>query len=406
MNEMQALIEAFDESQVKGGASALATVVSIEGSAYRRPGARMLITKSGASTGTISAGCLESDVIEHAQQVIKTNVAKLVEYDTTSTNEEIVWGLGLGCNGVVRVLVEPLTEQSSYLAALRRTLAARSNSAPIVVATVFHHSSTRPATTTARIEIGSRLCLAEGGELVCDSLGGELAQQIKDDARSFLLDEMSGVRVYERGGVTSKVFIETIMPPVPLVVFGAGHDVLPIIELARGLGWHMEVVDPQARPVSRDRFAQADRVTLTYPETISEQVTITPRTMTLVMTHNYAHDQAVLKFLLLSRARYIGVMGPRKRTERMLNELAESDSSFQLQETDRSRIYAPVGLDIGANTPIEIALSIIAEMRAVVATRCGGSLRDRQSPIHETEATHATERMSLHVKEPSVAVMV
>ena len=109
MNEVQALIEAFDESQSRGETSALATVVSVEVSAYRRPGARLLVCGNGASTGTISAGCLESDVIEHAQRVIKTNVAKLVEYDTTSTSEEIVWGLGLGCNGVVRVLVEPLT---------------------------------------------------------------------------------------------------------------------------------------------------------------------------------------------------------------------------------------------------------------------------------------------------------
>ncbi len=105
------------------------------------------------------------------------------------------------------------------------------------------------------------------------------------------------------------------------------------------------------------------------------------------MTHNYAHDQLLLKFLLQSPAPYIGVMGPRKRTERMLNELAESDHSFRLKDEDRSRLYAPVGLDIGANTPEEIALSIIAEMRAVVAAREGGHLRLRHAPIHETQAS-------------------
>lgn len=384
MNEMKELIEAFDKAQSKGDASALATVVSVEGSAYRRPGARMLVTKSGASTGTISAGCLESDVIEHAQQVIKTNVAKLVEYDTTSTNEEIVWGLGLGCNGVVRVLVEPLTGQSGYLAALRRTLAAQPNIAPLVVATVFHRSSARPAPTPALVEIGSRLCLAEGGEPVCDNLSGELALLIEDDARAFLNDETSGVRLYERDGERVKVFIETITSPVPLIVFGAGHDALPIIKLARNLGWHTEVVDLQARPVSRSRFAPADRVTLSRPETISEQVHVTPRTLALVMTHNYAHDQALLKFLLASPARYIGVMGPRKRTERMLNELmADGDTNCAFNDGDRARLFAPVGLDIGANTPTEIALSIIAEMRAVVAAREGGHLRRRHAPIHD-----------------------
>jgi xanthine/CO dehydrogenase XdhC/CoxF family maturation factor len=115
------------------------------------------------------------------------------------------------------------------------------------------------------------------------------------------------------------IIVVSVVVLVALVVFGAGHDALPIIELARQLGWQTEVVDPQARPASRTRFAQAERVTLARPETISEQVTITPRTLTLVMSHNYAHDQALLKFLLASPARYIGVLGPRKRTERMLN---------------------------------------------------------------------------------------
>ncbi|HVF27976.1 MAG TPA: XdhC family protein [Pyrinomonadaceae bacterium] len=384
MNETRAIIEAFDESQARGDASALATLVSVEGSAYRRPGARMLVTKSGASTGTISAGCLESDVIEHAQHVIKTNQTKLIEYDTTSTNEEIVWGLGLGCNGVVRVLVEPLAPQSSYLAALRRTLAEQLNIAPLVVATVFHHSSSGSTPTTARVGIGARLCLNENGEIQsADALSGELATMIERDARAALREETSGVRVYEQHGATTKVFIETITPPVPLVVFGAGHDALPIIELARGLGWQTEVVDVQERSISRARFAGADKVTLARAETINEQVGVTARTLALVMTHNYAHDQLLLRFLLSSPARYVGVMGPRKRTERMLNELAESDRSSRLQESHMSRLYAPVGLDIGANTPTEIALSIIAEMRAVVAAREGGHLCRRRAPIHD-----------------------
>jgi len=133
MNELRAIIEAFDEANVRGERCALATVVSVEGSSYRLPGARMLVCEGGVSTGSISAGCLESDVIEHAKRVIKTNLTKLVEYDTTSTSDEIVWGLGLGCNGIVRVLVEPLAPQSSYVAALRRSFALQVDVAPIVV---------------------------------------------------------------------------------------------------------------------------------------------------------------------------------------------------------------------------------------------------------------------------------
>jgi xanthine/CO dehydrogenase XdhC/CoxF family maturation factor len=179
-----------------------------------------------------------------------------------------------------------------------------------------------------------------------------------------------------------KVFVETLLPPVQLVVFGAGHDALPIVELARGLGWQTEVVDPQARAATRARFAAADRVILAPPEDVGPQVTITPRTLTLLMSHNYSHDLALLKFLLNSPARYIGVMGPRKRTERMLDELAGGEPMSWSEEADLARLYSPVGLDLGANAPAEIALSIVAEMRAVIEGRCGGMLRERRGSIY------------------------
>jgi xanthine/CO dehydrogenase XdhC/CoxF family maturation factor len=382
MNEVRTIIEAFDEANLRGERCALATVVSVEGSSYRRPGARMLVCEGGISTGTISAGCLENDVIEHAKRVINTDRAKLVEYDTASTSDEIVWGLGLGCNGIVRVLVEPLAPQSSYVAALRRSLAYQADVAPIVVATVLQHAafgSTRPAT---EIEIGSRFFIDEEGKSGGEMPSGEPFLEIASDMRAAVSEDASGVRVYQSDSGTTKVFIETLTPPVQLVVFGAGHDAVPIVELARGLGWQTEVVDPQARAASRARFAQADKVTLARPETASEQVSITRRTLALLMSHNYSHDQALLKFLLASPARYIGVMGPRNRTERMLCELAESDSSFRVKETDRTRLYAPAGLDIGANSPAEIALSIIAEIRTVLAERRGGMLRERKGAIH------------------------
>ena len=313
MNEVQALLEAFDAANLRGERCALATVVSVEGSSYRRPGARMLVCEAGTSTGTISAGCLESDVVEHAKRVIRTGEAKLVEYDNTSTSDEMAWGLGLGCNGIVRVLVEPLAPGSLYVDALRR-----SQAAAVTVERVYRAPS--PGGTTCR-----------------------------------------------------KVFVETLLPPVPLVVFGAGHDALPVVELARGLGWRTEVVDPQARPASLSRFAIADKVTLARPEDAGAQVRITPRTLTLLMSHNYSQDLALLGFLLASPARYIGVMGPRKRTERMLGQLAADGEA---------RLHFPVGLDIGANAPAEIALSIVAEMRAVLDGRRGGMLRERRGSIH------------------------
>src|SRR5215210_9037218 len=137
MNEVLALIEAFDEANGAGERCALATVVSVEGSSYRRPGARMLVREGGASTGTISAGCLEGDVVEHARRVIRAGRAVLVEYDTASTSDEMAWGLGLGCNGIVRVLVEPLASGSLYIEALRRSCEASPDAASVSVATMY-----------------------------------------------------------------------------------------------------------------------------------------------------------------------------------------------------------------------------------------------------------------------------
>jgi xanthine/CO dehydrogenase XdhC/CoxF family maturation factor len=152
--------------------------------------------------------------------------------------------------------------------------------------------------------------------------------------------------------------------------------VLPVIQLARELGWHTEVVDPQARASTSSRFSIADKITLARPEDVDAHVRITPRTMTLVMSHNYAHDVAMLRFLVASPARYIGVVGARQRSERMMSELGVTEP----------RLYSPAGLDIGAQTPAEIALSIVAEMRAVTDDRRGGMLRDRPGAIHTSSA--------------------
>ena len=398
MNEVRALVEAFDAACDAGERCALATVVGVEGSSYRRPGARMLVREGGATTGTISAGCLEADVVEHAKRVIAKGAAKLVEYDTASTGEEMAWGLGLGCNGVVRVLVEPLARGSTYVEALRRSREA--DAAPLTVATVYQHSPPESAPFASRVETGARLFVNEEGEVGRERLSDEAAAVLEGELRVLSGRRVtSGVHIYEVDGRAVKIFVETLLPPVPLVVFGAGHDALPVVELARGLGWQTEVVDPQARPASLSRFAAADRVTLARPEEVAARVRVTPRTLTLLMSHNYSHDLALLKFLLASPARYVGVMGPRERTERMLRELSAGEDPFRPEEADLARLHAPAGLDIGANAPAEVALSIVAEMRAVLEGRRGGSLRERRGSIHgsqgDGEGVRLTEEQNL-----------
>jgi xanthine dehydrogenase accessory factor len=252
------------------------------------------------------------------------------------------------------------------------------------------------------IDIGALIFIDEDRNARSDKLSGPLAAQLESEVVALSHEEVtSGARTLDVEGGAVTMFIETLMPPVPLIIFGAGHDALPVVELARGLGWQTEVVDPQARPISLSRFAMADRVTLSRPEDVAAEVVITPRTLTLLMSHNYSHDLALLRFLLASPARYIGVMGPRKRTERMLSELAANEERLRLEEADMSRLYSPVGLDIGANAPSEIALSIVAEMRAVLDRRRGSSLRERRGSIHgspgDGERVPLAEEQSLQV---------
>jgi xanthine dehydrogenase accessory factor len=398
MNEVRALVEAFDAACARGERCALATVVCVEGSSYRRPGARMLVREGGATTGAISAGCLESDVVAHAVRVMRTGGAVLVEYDTASTSDEMAWGLGLGCNGIVRVLLEPLAPGSTYVEALRRSCGELADDAPITIATVYQHTPPESAPAAPRIESGARLFIDGDGNVSRERLGGRAASLIEGEVRAMSRGgAASGPHAYDLDGGSVKVFVETLLPPIPLVIFGAGHDALPVVELARGLGWQTEVVDPQARPASRSRFAAADRVTLARPEEVASRVRVTPRHLTLLMSHNYAHDLALLRFLLDSPARYIGVMGPRKRTERMLSELAAGEGA------DLSRLYSPAGLDIGANAPAEIALSIVAEMRAALACRRGGMLRERRGSIHGQPSDGERLPLAEELAQPAAA---
>lgn len=365
MNEAQNIVNAF-RRLVPGQRAALATIVSAEGSSYRRPGARMLITDKGETTGVLSAGCFEQDVCERARKVMLTGEPALVKYDTT-TDEDTVWGLGLGCNGVVHVLIEPATnERVRGLMQLLEESAESDSFAAI--ATVFRASSGSTGVAAFLYADGT-----VDGQFVAPS--------IFEDLREVVRNRNSVIKRYEIANDYLDVFLEVVRPPARLVIFGAGRDAAPVVRLAKGLGWHASVVDTRARASSLERFKEADAVWLCRPEDVSKQVPLSERTAVVLMTHNYLHDLELLRQLLPSHLRYLGCLGPKKRTERLLLDLSAEGLWFV--RSNLTRLHAPVGLDIGAETAEEIALSIVSEIKAVLSDRAGAQLRHRDGSIHD-----------------------
>ena len=288
-----------------GADAVLATVVATRGSVYRRPGARMLLTREGWVAGSISGGCIESDLVQTAFDRTEAGAA-LVTYDA-SAPDDVLLGFGLGCNGAVDVLMQRLPADGGPLAAIERVLEER-----------------RPALVETR------------------------------DPRSEPRDR--------------PLLTETILPPHALVVFGAGHDAVPLARIAKEVGWHVSVVDPRAAYARRDRFPDADRVAVSLPGT---PYPIEPGASVVLMTHSFNHDAAILRWL--PREGYVGVLGPIHRTHRLLEEIGVAPEG----------LYAPVGLDLGSEGPDEIALAIVAEIQAVRKGRAGGHLKGRMKPLHE-----------------------
>lgn len=314
-------------------AAALATLVRVEGSSYRRPGARLLLTADGRRIGSISGGCLEDDLLAHAQSVLADGRPQTVTYDTTAEND-LRWGVGLGCHGVVRLVVERLSPQPLWMVTLRENLRRR---VPTTLAVVWDGPEGTP--------LGTRLV---------ENLGTLPA---------------------------ASIFRETVAPPPSLVIFGAGDDTKPMVRFAKELGWDVAVVDPRPAYADPDRFPEADAVVVARPEQASARVAIGAGTLAVIMTHRYAHDLPLLRTLLPRPLAYLGLLGPRKRAEKILADLA--DEGLDITPAMRRRFHAPVGLDLGADGPDEVALAIMAEMKACLAGRDGRPLREREKPIHE-----------------------
>jgi xanthine dehydrogenase accessory factor len=371
MKELRDILSALAALRGRGEAAALATITGVQGSTYRREGARLLIREDGTTVGSISGGCLEGDVAEAAREVLQTGRPRVLNYDLTA-DDDAVWGLGLGCNGMIEVFVEPVRADSDaeLVAQLRDTVDRRRTAA---LATVTESSS-------EAVPVGHRLFVPEDGE-VRGSLGDpSLDAAAVAAARGQIAAAKSAKVPLEFPGGQGELFIEVVKPPLPLLVCGAGHDSLPLVRLAHEMGWWVMVCDSRPAYATRERFPQADEVFLAQDRDVPQTARVDRNTFVVVMTHNFLHDQELLRGLLRTPARYIGLLGPRARTEKLLAELAKD--GVVLDDAQRSRLYGPVGLDTGADSPEEIALSILAEILAVHNGRAATSLRDRRAAIH------------------------
>lgn len=370
MRDLRDLITKFEYLRSRGEVAALATVMRVVGSAYRRAGARMLLASDGTRVGLVSGGCLEADLMERAQPVLATGRAITVTYDASS-DEDLIFGLGLGCNGMVEVLIERVPERPSggHLDLISRCLGERRK---LALATVFRAAG--PVPLAAR-------CWQMAGEPISGQFsGGSIAAEIAPHIDAVLHSGRNrNVMIASMGGPL-ELLVESVRPFPGLWILGAGLDARPVARLAVDLGFEVSVADHREAFARREYFPGASHVVVCDPDRLAETVDPDDGGIVLVMSHSYANDLAYLRALLMRPLDYLGLLGPRQRSERILAELAKE--GIEPSHDVLSRLHAPVGLDIGAETPEEIALSILSEIRAELTGRNGGRLRDRNAPIH------------------------
>jgi xanthine/CO dehydrogenase XdhC/CoxF family maturation factor len=330
-------------------------VVRIVGSAYRRPGAKLLIPEAGDGLGGVSGGCLEGDVREVALEVLASGRPRLLRYDTGADD---VWALGLGCNGQVEIFVQPAS--AGPLAAVaepwRRRLAGEE---PFAVATVVAGDDA---------ELGAALLVAEGattGTLSPEAFADEVALR-------------AGARLAEgRCGIDEVagrlVFFEVLEPPRHLLVCGAGDDAMPLVAYAAAAGFRVTLIDHRRGLLEPSRFPAAARTLLARPEDAELALPPAGRSLAVVKTHSLAHDREWARRLLAAGVPYVGLLGPRARGEEIRRALGAAEDP---------RIFGPVGLDLGADGPRQVAIAIVAELLAVVAGRTPRHLCERREAIH------------------------
>jgi xanthine dehydrogenase accessory factor len=338
--ETERLLDAIREVRALGEPAAVATVVRVRGSAYRREGTRMFVRRNGTYECALSGGCLEPTVAEVAARVIATGEPAIVTYDLA---DDSVWGLAIGCTGAVDIRIERIEDDALsnlWLAILERGEGA--------------------VRITPLSGVSGRMIVSGPGEVAGGLTDPAIQQAALARARAHLGDE------YPRSGpqriAGAEVFVEIATQPPDLVIFGAGHDAAPVAHLAWTLGFTVTIVDGRDAFLTADRFPQATLV-CAHVSQLARHVSLRPGSFVLIMNHHVERDVESLRFSLESDAAHIGVLGPRSRFDRLRALLAEQGNAPDALKL--SRVRSPVGLALGAETPQEIALSILGEILAI-----------------------------------------
>ncbi|MEP0710371.1 XdhC/CoxI family protein [Algoriphagus sp.] len=368
MKEIQTIISAYETLQKEGKKVALATVVQVDGSAYRRPGARMLVSEDGELTGAISGGCLEGDALRKAQTVIFQQKSMLVTYDTTDEDDQ-KFGVGLGCNGIIHVLIEPIDyhDPINPIELLKIACTDRVNCNLITVFSVKH---------SKKEQVGTKVLLKEN-QVFGDPTSIESSLWLTIQAELEERDFTQHVIRHYPDLDNIQVFIEAIKPAIRILLFGAGNDTVPLAKMAEILGLEVILIDGRKNLATPFRFPSAIKIITGPGDEVVQQLEIDSNSAALLMTHNFEYEAQVLAYLAPFQLPYIGILGPKKKSEKLIERMERNGLTV-----NQENIFSPMGLDIGAEGSEEIALSILAEVKAVLAKKPATFLRNKNGPIH------------------------
>ena len=370
MKEIKAIVDAYHKIDFSKNKVALLTVIRVEGSSYRRTGARMLVIDSGEWIGGISGGCLEGDALKKAKFAIAQNKSSIITYDTTD-DDPFQIGVGLGCNGIIDILITPINYQDAenQIFNLEKCIDNRKINVVVIVLKCEEDNT--------KINIGkSFLTDINNNFSEILSLKNDISI-FENDVEVCKSTKQSIIKKYQTEHREIELFLEVIMPTTHLIIYGGNYDIYSLVKLAKEIGWKISVVCNPLK-VHKSLFEMADAV---ISKEQANEITIDDNTVAVLMAHDYETDFQNMRNLLKTSVLFIGMLGPKKRTDKMFLQLSEEGNP--VSESDLRRIASPVGLDIGATTPEEIAISIIAEVKTFFSGRDGSRLKFRKYGIYD-----------------------